>query len=104
MNAAEKLSPTITERMTWAEICERFPDSYVSVVDIQRNVPRGGAIRSGRMVGHGKTRRESLAGVEVWWKTYPEIGHYFTGRQVGPLLRPEIVMTDEIRALLRSSR
>jgi hypothetical protein len=105
MSAAAKLAPTITEPLSWAQICERHPDAWVSVVAIEREAPAGGAIRSARVIGHGKTRKESLAQVKVWWDVYPVIGHFFTGKVRPPFPRyPRIVMTDEIRDLVRSRR
>jgi len=31
MNTAKQLPPTIMEPMTWAEMCERYPDEWVCV-------------------------------------------------------------------------
>ena len=104
MSAAEKLAPPITAPLSWAEICELHPDAWVCLVEIER-AANGIAISSARIIGHGKTQRESLAQVERWWKTYPVIGHFFTGKIKPPGPRfPRIVMTDEIRELVRSRR
>ncbi len=105
MSAAERLAPPITEPLSWAEICELHPDAWVCLVEMEREAASGAAIRSARIIGHGKTQRESLAQVERWWETYPVIGHFFTGkiRPVSPHF-PRIVMTDEIRELVRSRR
>lgn len=105
MSAAAKLAPTITGPLTWTEICERYRDMWVCLVDIERETPDSSAIRSARIIGHGKTRKESLEQVKVWWDAYPVIGHFFTGQIRPPFPRfPRIVMTDEIRDLVRSRR
>ncbi|HEX7843740.1 MAG TPA: hypothetical protein VF469_39975 [Kofleriaceae bacterium] len=105
MSAAEKIAPTVTEPLTWAEICERYPDEWVCLVEIEHEPPPGIAIRSARIAGHGKTRKQSLERVDVLWETYPVFGHFFTGRIKPPFpCFPRIVMTDEIRELVRIRR
>jgi hypothetical protein len=105
VNAAEPLARSLSEPLTWAEICEQYPDEWVCVVEIEREGPNDVAIRSARIVGHGKTKKESLDQVNVWWATYPVIGHFFTGTIKPPLPRfPRVVMTDEIRELVRNRR
>jgi hypothetical protein len=104
MNTAEKIAPSISEPLSWAEICARYPDEWVSMVELEHD-PNGAKSRSGRVIGHGKTRRESLEQVHTWWKTYPVIGHFFTGKIKPPVPHfPRIVMTDEIRDLIRARR
>ena len=34
--AAEQIAPMITEPLTWGQICERYPDQWVCVVEIVR--------------------------------------------------------------------
>lgn len=58
MSAAEKIEATITESLTWTQICERYPDQWVCVVEIEWDLPRKFHFRSARVVGHGRTRRE----------------------------------------------
>ena len=50
MNAAEQLEPTISEPLTWAEICERYPDEWVCVADIIYDHPRVFDVRTARVV------------------------------------------------------
>ena len=105
MHATSQLAPSLTEPLTWAQICERHPDEWVCLVEIERACPDRMAIRSARVIGHGKTRRESLARIAAWWETYAAIGHLFTGKINAPVPRfPPIVMTDEIRELVRIRR
>lgn len=101
MNAAEKLAPTISEPLTWAEICSRHPDEWVCLVEIERDQPGGVTIRSARVVGHGKTKKEPFDQAQVWWRTYPVIGHYFTGRIAVRPLRPQVILDDETRDAFR---
>jgi len=101
MSAAEKLAPAISEPLTWAEICARYPDEWVCLVEIEHEVPNGVAIRSARVVGHGKTRRAPFDQVDAGWEQYKLIGHYFTGRITTSSPRPQVILDDAARDLFR---
>lgn len=88
MSAAEQIARTITEPLTWAQICSQYPDQWVCVVEIEWDEPRKYNFRSARVVGSGKTRREPFVQARPWWDRYSSIGHYFTGRVRAPLRRP----------------
>ena len=105
MIAAEKISPTISEPLTWAEICELYRDQRVCLVEMDRISTHSFGFRTARVVGYGKTRREAFAQARRWVNHYEEIGHYFTGKINPPSPHyPRLVMTDEIRELLRNRR
>jgi len=105
MNAAVELAPSISEPMTWAEICERYPDQRVCLVEIDRIHPHGFEFRTARVVGNGNTPREAFDQARPWRGRYEQIGHYFTGKIKPPFPHvPRIVMTDEIRELVRNRR
>ncbi|MGN6106975.1 MAG: hypothetical protein ACTHU0_17855 [Kofleriaceae bacterium] len=88
MTVAEKAeAATISEPMTWAQICERYPDEWVCLVEIDRPLPNNFEFRTARVVGHGKTRREPFVQARPWWNHYRQIGHFFTGRVVAPIPR-----------------
>lgn len=78
MHAARPVAPTISEPMTWTAICERYPDQFVCLVEIEWMHPRDFEFRTARVIGHGKTRREPLEHARVWWDRYPSIGFYST--------------------------
>ena len=80
MNAEELIAPTISEPLTWMEICERHPDEWVCLVEIDRIDAGSLEFRTARVVGHGKTRRAPLAQARPWRELYKTIGHYFTER------------------------
>lgn len=105
MSAAEKIAPEISETLTWRQICERYPDQWVCVVEVARASPNAFEILAARVIGHGKTRRAPFEQARAWHATYELIGHYYTGKLKPPVPRyPRIVMTDEIRDLVRSRR
>jgi hypothetical protein len=91
--------------MSWAEICDRYPDQRVCLVEMDRIHPHDFAFRTARVVGHGNTPREALDQARRWRDRYDQIGHYFTGSIKPPCPHfPRIVMTDEIRELVRNPR
>jgi hypothetical protein len=105
MSAAEKILPMITEPLTWTEICKRYPAQRVCLVEMDRIDPHSFEFRTARVIGHGKTRREAFERACRWGDHFQDIGHYFTGKLAPPFPRyPQIVMTDEIRELVRSRR
>jgi hypothetical protein len=104
MQAAETLTRWISEPMTWAEICGRYPDEWVCLVEVDYVHPAGLEFRTARVVGHGKTRREPFDQAIPWWDHYKEIGHYFTGRIAVRPPRPSVVLDDETRDAFRYRR
>lgn len=105
MHAAERVAPTITEPLTWAEICERYPDEWVCIVDIDHDHPHVFGFRTARVVGHSKTKRDASEQARPWWDHYKLIGRYFTGRlAVRPFLRPSVILDDETRDAIRYQR
>jgi hypothetical protein len=95
MDAAEAIASSISEPLTWAEICKRYPDQQVCLVEIDRIHPRGFDFRTARVAGHGKTRREAFEQMRSWGERYEEVGRYFTGRTNGLLVRPSLILDDE---------
>jgi hypothetical protein len=74
------ISGAISEPLTWAQICERYPDEWVCLAEtdwIDEDVLF--SFRTARVVGHGKTSDEPFEQAEPWWAIYPEICHFFTG-------------------------
>lgn len=75
----------LSEPLSWNEICERFPEEWVAVVDIEWVNDRDFDFRSARVAGHGKKRREPMQQAASLWSSYPEIGHFYTGRVRAPM-------------------
>jgi hypothetical protein len=79
-----------TEPIPWPEICARYPDQFVCLVDVvavERGSPR---IATGRVVGNGPTRRDAFDPIRnelqytEWWVR-------FTGKSRKPLRRPPVL-------------
>ena len=86
-SAAPAFAPQISEPLSWAAICVRYPDQWVCLVEMARVEPHNFAFRSARVVGHGKTRRDPLVQARPWRTRYDSIGHYFTGPITAPFPR-----------------
>ena len=104
MSAAEVLAPAISEPLSWAEICARYPDEWVCLVEMARVDPNGFEFRTARVIGHGKTRRAPVEQAMVWRDHYALIDHYFTGRVLVRPPRPSLVLDEEIRDIIRTGR
>ncbi len=97
MDAAEKLEPSISEPLTWAEICELYPGEWVDLLVIDHKP--NGSIRSARVICHDRSMKEMLARI-CTSQTDTVIVHT-RGR---PLRFPRIEMTDEIRDIIPPRR
>ena len=66
MDAADVLVPDETEPLRWAEICTRYPDQYVCLVDVVRpplrspEILTARTIRSARVIDHDRSVRALL--------------------------------------------
>jgi hypothetical protein len=81
-------APTVSEPMTWREICERFPDQWIALVALDWTDDRDEPFRTALIAGHG-SRREALSQAKPLRKLFAPIGPFFTGHAVPEL--PPIV-------------
>jgi hypothetical protein len=102
MDAATRLEPVETEPLTWGEICRRYPDQYVCLIDIATPARGNPEIVSARVVGHGETRSDAFAPIRDRGAQYPRFGVRFTGESTLPLIRPAFIFDDEDLEILRS--
>lgn len=91
MDAAGKLDPTteLSESLPWENICARYPDQFVCLVDVVKTEPHSPAIATGRVAGHGPTRRDASAIIRGDLR-YPAWTVVYTGRPTRPLCRPPV--------------
>ncbi len=78
-----------TEPLAWAEICARYPDQFVCLVDVVAVELRSPRIATGRVVGNGPTRREAFDPIRNELQ-YTEWKVTFTGKSKTPLRRPPV--------------
>jgi len=73
--------PFISEPLTWDEICDRYPNEWVCLVEIDEINDTDFDFRTARVVGHGKTRIAPYNQARPYLEQYEEVGHYFTRRE-----------------------
>ena len=95
MNAAVQLAPPVAEPLSWAEICERYPDQFVCLVDIEHPELGSPEITTARVVGHGATRALAFAPFGQLRSNYRVHAVRFTGVCTMPLIRPALILDDD---------
>jgi hypothetical protein len=70
--------------LSWDEICRRYPDQWVALVEIDWT--DDDEIRAARVAGSGPRRADPFEQTRGLHSQYEEIGHFFTGRIRAPLL------------------
>lgn len=76
-------SPDVSEFLSWAEICDRYADQWVALVEIEWEVDD--VVRGGRVAGSGPRRADPLLQARALPTQYEEIGHFYTGRVRAPM-------------------
>src|SRR5215510_5484393 len=102
MDAARRLAPDETKPLTWAEICSRYPDQYVCLIDVVHSRRGDPDIVSARVVGNGTTDDAAFEPIRDLQEQYPRFAVRFTGESTIPLIRPSFVFDDEDLKLLQS--
>ena len=100
MDAALQPAHEETERMPWAEICARYPDQYVCVVDcemVERGIPE---IKTARVVGHGPTHDAAFEPMRNLGALYRGCAVRYIGSCTEQLTRPYLVLDDDALAIL----
>lgn len=69
---------TVSEPMTWSEICERFPDQWIALVALDWSDDHDEPFRTALVAGCG-SRREALAQARPLLRLFEPIGPFFTG-------------------------
>jgi hypothetical protein len=103
MDTAKQRAPQESAALSWDEICARYPDQYVCLVDIVPVELRSPVIKTARVLGHGPTRPAAFDPFrDHLTKYYRQYGIRFTGACTEPLVRPALVIDDEILEFLNS--
>jgi len=76
-----------TERLTWDQICSRFPDEWVVLVETDWTHERGIENSTAIVIGHYKRRKEASSHIKAAFETYSQIGCLWTGALRGPVPR-----------------
>ena len=73
-------TPSISDPLTWEQICDRYPDEWVCLVEIDTINDTDFAFRMARVVGHGKHPRDPYLQARPIRHLCECMGHHFTGR------------------------
>jgi hypothetical protein len=76
-----------SERLTWDEICRRYVDEWVVLVETDWVNDTDFDFRAATVFGHAKTRKESSPIVKQAFLSHEEVGCFFTGPFFGPPIR-----------------
>jgi hypothetical protein len=95
MNAAAQVTVDETGPLPWGEICARYPDQYVCLVDIVGVEPGSPVIAAARVVGHGSTSDAAFEPVRELSEQVPLCTVRFTGIPRTPLIRPWLILDDD---------
>ncbi|HET9624916.1 MAG TPA: hypothetical protein VFP84_26290 [Kofleriaceae bacterium] len=68
----------VSEPMTWSEICERFPEQWIALVELDWADEHDEPFRTALVAGHG-SRHEALSQAKPLRKLFSPIGPFFTG-------------------------
>jgi len=80
---AEEAAP----RITWKEMCDRFPERWVVIADASRTNASDFEFETGVVLGHFKRRKDALPQIKASFAHHGEIGCYWTGKVRGPIPR-----------------
>lgn len=80
-NAQNTTSP---ERLTWDEICVRYPDEWVVLVEFEREDDTDLRFYAATVLAHHRTRKAASADVKAAFQRHDEAGSFFTGQLIPP--------------------
>lgn len=86
MSANEALAES-SERLTWKQMCERFPEEWVVVAEAVRDSETDYGFGTAVVLGHFKRRKDASPYIKSAFETHAEIGCYWTGKIRGPIPR-----------------
>lgn len=80
MSEAHAIGPQpLSELLGWKQICERYPDQWVALVEMDLD-DETDEFTVARVAGHGATRRAPFEQMRAAGLKYEMVGHFFTGR------------------------
>jgi len=75
------------EKLTWDEICQRFPDEWVVLVDIDWVNDRDFEFGTAAVIARHKRRRDASPEIKAIRARNVEVGCFWTGEIHGPIPR-----------------
>lgn len=87
MSEAFRIDAHVSDRLTWKQICERYPDEWVVLVDTQWVNDTDFEFGTTIVLGHFKSRREASPHIKLAFERYESVGSFWTGKIRGPIPR-----------------
>lgn len=87
MSSAIRVEEQLPERLTWAQICKRYPDEWVVMVETEWVNDRDFEFGTTLVLGHYKTRKEASPHIKAAFQHYRGVGSFWTGKKPFPLRR-----------------
>jgi hypothetical protein len=87
MSEAICVDGSVAECLTWKEICERYPDEWVVLVDTDWVNDTDFDFRSTIVFAHHKRRKDASPDVKAAFERYDSVGTFWTGKIRGPIPR-----------------
>ncbi len=69
-----------SEPMSWQAICDRYPEQWVCLVDIDNVNASDSEFCTARVIGHGRTLRAAVEEARALSVADDQLSYYFTGR------------------------
>jgi len=85
--AVRAVTTTHRERLTWDEICGRFPERWVVLVDIAWVNETDFEFTTAAVIAHHTQRREASPGIKAARARNAEAGCFWTGTIRAPIPR-----------------
>ena len=87
MSDAIHADESAPERLTWKQICERYPDEWVVLVDTEWANDTDFDFGTTIVFAHHKRRKDMSPDVKSAFERYESVGTYWTGKMRGPIPR-----------------
>ena len=86
MSKAIRIEP-VSEPLTWKQICDRYPDEWVVLVDTRWINDTDSEFDTAVVLGHFKSRKDASPHIKAAFQHHHEIGSFWTGAIRSPLSR-----------------
>jgi hypothetical protein len=84
MSEPQAVAVPAFERLTWKEICARFPDEWVMLADVEWFDEDHLAFDTALVIGHGRARREAFQSTDHLKERFTGWACLFTGAVRAP--------------------
>jgi hypothetical protein len=72
------------ERLTWSEICQRYPDEWVVLVETEWLNDTDFEFGTALVLAHHRTRKAVSPSVKAAFQHHAEVGKFWTGEIIAP--------------------